>query len=719
MTTPPRSRHPQAEYDDPEDPGFSDDGASQQARREKTHQLLLDLLGRWHWIVLGLILGFLAGAYHLSKAPKLYQARTTLLIKQQTASVMNRDRVEEIDLRSIEAMNTVAARITRPELLEKVATRPEVRALEGLMAPPVVWLPDWLVRWIHPETKTAKPSSIAVPPPPALGGIIGSWTTISIRQGTRLMDILVTHPTPDVARAIADAIAIEYQTELTSARSGSRSSSLQILVEESEAARKRLQTAQNALAIYQRALLTLKELETREAAVAALSRRYLAKHPRMVSANAELANFQQRFLEEFDAARTSSADRDYWDGISAEWSENAGDPTQKLLTARRLLLARGNVLESEITSQTTMFNSILTRIQEADINQQAVESELEISSYARLPGAPISPVARKVLTQFTLGGLAFGVLLALLFIRIDNKIHTVAQLEQVTGLPTLAAIPAIPAKLLAGATREGSKSGDSAACAGWNSTLLFHSSLSSTTFAEMFRVLRASVSLLGDEKKRRITLFTSALPGEGKTFISCNFALAAASQGKSVLLVDLDLRRPAVHKLFGLQRDDHHSGASEVLAGQAAFNDAIITGTGVENLHLMLAGAKAPNPGELLSTGRLRQFFDDAMGRYDLIVLDSAPLFAVPDTRIIASLCHNLCLVARAEFIPKGAIRRVIAMLDADHNPPSGVVFNCFTEKRRLISQNYSYGSYQTNRYGAAYRYGYGSYGASYGSDAK
>lgn len=712
-----RSRRRPDESDDFEDDDLLEADHSRQVGQEKMKQLGLDLLGRWHWIGLGLILGLLGGFYYLSKAPKIYQARSTLLIKQQTSSVMSRDQVEEMDLRSLEGLNTVAERITRPELLQKVAARPEVRALPGLMPGKVEWLPDWALPWFGKVP--GKSGAAQAPPPPAsLAGAISGWTKISVRRGTRLLDVLISHPSPEVAKTLADAICLEYQTELTGSRSSDRSSSLQILVAESESARLRLQTAQNALATYQRALATLKELEIRETAVAELSRRYQPKHPRMIAAQAELASFQGKFLSEFDAARTSTADREYWDKHTAEWQQTGSDEPAKLLTARRLLLARGNVLESEIGSQTSVFNSILTRIQEADINQQAVESEMEISSSAQLPGDPISPVDSKVIAMSSFGGLGLGVLLAMLFIRLDNKIHTVSQVERETGLPVLAAIADIPLKALNAGSRVKKSAPDelSAARKLWSPLLLFREGTSSTTFAEMFRVLRASVSLLGDEKKRRVTLFSSALPGEGKTLVSSNFALAAAHQGKRTLFIDLDLRKPAVHKMFGLKRDSHSKGSSEVLSGQATFEEGIFTDTGEDHLHLMLAGRQAPNPGELLNASTLEDFLAEALSRYDLVVIDSAPLLAVPDTRIIAAMVDNFCLVVRGDFVPKGAVRRVISMLDHDHNLPSGIVFNGFSEKRRLIGQNYSYGNYQTNRYGKAYRYGYGSYG-SYGSN--
>ena len=713
-----RSRRRSADIEDFEDDDMLDDGVSRQAGQEKMKQLLFDLLGRWHWLALGLVLGVLGGLYYLSKAPKIYEARSSLLIKQGTSSVLNsRDRVEEMDLRTLEGMNTMAERIMRPELMQKVASRPEIRALPGLMPEEVVWLPAWAASWFSKKDDTKESASSGPPPPAALAGAIASWTKISVRRGTRLLDVAVSHPSPEVAKTIADAIGIEYQAELTGARSSGRGSSLKILVEESEAARARLQTAQNAMAIYQSALNTLKELEAREAVVAELSRRYLPKHPRMVTANAELANYQKRFLTEFDAARSSAADREYWDSHAAEWEKNVDNDAAKLNAARRLLLARGNVLASEIQSQTSVFNSILTRIQEADINQQAVESEMEISSAAQLPGAPVSPVATKVMALASVGGLAIGTLIALLLTRLDNKFHTVAQLERETGLPALAAIAALTPSAVNPSRKGKADSPANPAQKTWSPLLLFREGASTTTFAEMFRVLRASVSLLGDEKKRRITLFTSALPGEGKTLVSSNFALAAASQGKRTLLIDLDLRKPAVHKIFGLKRDTHPFGSTEILSGQASFEDGIYTDTGSENLHIMLAGKRAPNPGELLNASSLEQFLATATANYDVVVLDSAPLLAVPDTRIIAPLADNFCLVVRAEYVPKGAVRRVISLLDQDETTPCGIVFNGFVEKRRLIGQNYSYGNYQTSRYGKAYRYGYGSYGASYGSN--
>lgn len=689
----------------------------------KTRRLLLELLGRWYWIALGLVLGILASAYHLSKAPKLYSATSTLLIKQQTASVMSRDQVEEIDMRSIEGLNTVAERIRRHDLLERVASRMDVRALPGLMPPAVDWRPAWLADWFdsrNPGDLADKSAQAAPPAPPALAGALGSWMRISIRRGTRLLDISFEHQVPEVAKSLADAVAREYLAEIAGALTEGRSTKSDTLVKQSEEARGKLQAAESALASYNRAIVLHNSLETQENTSSQLARRYLPKHPKMIAAVSELSGLKSRFLDEFGVAILSHADQSYWKTASQEIDSVKDDPEARLRVARQLLLARTGVLSGEISSQMSVFNAMLTRLEESNINREGEESSAEVSSFARVPGDPTSPIPNKILATGGTAGFAAGLIIAFLLIRIDNKFRSVAQTEAETGLPVLAAVSDIDVRHLDQAAREHFRKHEAVEIdplqESWDPRLVFRPGTSSTNFAEMFRILRASISLLGDETKRKITLFSSALPGEGKSMVSSNFALAAAGQGRRTLLIDLDLRKPNVHRVFGLVRSKQGPGVTEWLAGQASFEDVILRNVGAENLHIILSGKRAPNPGELLNVSRLKLLFAEACKHYDLVVVDSAPLLAVPDTRVIAPLVDNFCLVTRANYVPKGAVLRTLELLGTAGSTPSGLVFNGFKETRRMIGQNYSYGSYRLSRYGRAYRYGYGAYGA-YGSD--
>ena len=211
-------------------------------------RIAIDFIGRWYWIALGGILGVLAASYYLSKTPKLYAASSSLLIKQQTASVMmSANQVEEIDLRSIEAMNTVAERIRRTDLIERVASRQDVRELQGLVSPAIDWLPAWLNSKLGRKSPGSEVVDLTPPAAPVLSRIITSWLTVSIRRGTRLIDITIIHRVPEVAKALADAVAREYLAEIATSRNADRSKQIDLLENESKQARSSIQAARDAL----------------------------------------------------------------------------------------------------------------------------------------------------------------------------------------------------------------------------------------------------------------------------------------------------------------------------------------------------------------------------------------------------------------------------------------------------------------------------------------
>jgi tyrosine-protein kinase Etk/Wzc len=673
--------------------------------------LLSELLGRWHWIALMVVLGWAAAWYYLAKAPKLHEATATLLVKQQSSGVLSKDVTTDIDLKSAEALNTVVEQLKRPALLERVGAREDVRALDELVPARTEWLPGWLSTWLG---RTGKPATARpVPDAARLAGMIRWWMEADVRRGTRLIDIAVRHPSPAAARLLANAIARESIAELEENLSSGRNTSIEVLARKSDETRASLQAAQNAHASYLRALDTHQELETKEKEQAELARRYLSKHPKMITVVAQVRSLQERFLKDFEVTARHGADSGYWKQAGIEWDAQDAPPEERIDIARRLLLSRTAVLKSEIESQEKVFNAMLTKMQETDVNQAAGRSEVEISSTALMPDRPVSPVARKVLALCLSAGAALGAALAWLLARIDNKLHTVADVEALDAAPVLGAMSQVPPKLLRQLAADTSNESSTHAKQ-WSSSVIFRESLSSTSFAEMIRVVRASVSLLGPESQRKVTLFTSAIPGEGKSFISANFALAAAAQGKRVLLMDFDLRKPSLHKVFGIRADAEGIGVSGCLSGQGSFADAVIRDI-APHLDLMPSGRRAPNPGELLGNDTLPALIAAAAAAYDVVVIDTAPVLAVPDARLVARHAHNVCLVARADYTARGAVTQAADVLASGDTKVSGIVFNGYREKRRLIAANHSYGYYAYGRRGRARQYG-GTYGA-YGSD--
>lgn len=678
-------------------------------------RLLLDLLGRWYWIALGFLLGGSGSLYYLSKAPKQYAASCTLLVKEQVASVLGKDQSDEINMRSVEAMNTIAERLKRQVLLERVAAREDVRALQNVVPAEVRWLPPVLAEWLGDDKEVAAPVPAAKVAAAALAGSIGSWMSISVRRGTRLLDVTVSHPTPEVAKVLADAICLEYIAEISGAKSSGRTGTIQVLASKSEESRQSLQAAQKAFSAYQRALISHEELQAKEKEVAELNRRYRAKHPELINGLAQVAALQSRFLADFDASVKSGADTAFWKESEAALKEAAESLPVQLENARRMLLSRTAVLRSEIQSQESVFNAMLTRMEQVEINQSDNGSELEISSLAGLPGQPVSPIGSKILMIGLMGGLAFGGAIAFGSIRLDNKFHTVMQLEELLQKPVLAAVSFIKPVKKSKEPKDpdqGKSSVSRLTEKNWDSRIVFRQGQLATTYAEMFRVLRASITLLGPEAKRKVTLFTSAIPGEGKSLVSVNCALAAAGQGRRTLLIDFDLRRPSVHHLFGMSGGAQGPGVTDYLSGRTSFDESVTRNVGGSALDVIFSGDRAPNPGELLNGTFLTSLLEEARTKYEVVVLDTAPLLAVPDTRVLAPYVDNVCLVVRAEYVPKGATERVMRLLAADRTPLSGLVLNGFLERRSRIAFNYSYGYYKYGQSGNAYGAGDEGYGA-------
>ena len=690
-------------------------------------KLFWEILGKWYFPVLGAVLGLLCSTYYLKKTPERFASSATLLVKQNLSGVINSGEVEELDLRSDNVMNTIAAQVTRVDLLEKVAQRPEFAENLDLIRAPASYLPDWLSGFFKLEAAPANEREFAnTENTRRVASMLAQRCEVTVRKRTRLLDVTVTHEDPGAARSLADAVVAEYLKELAEEDKGSADRRSAGLVGQADEARESLQEASSALAVYNRALETHSTLEEEEAMVADLARRYRGKHPKMIAARAKLAAAKEAFLKEFMMAATSAADLEYWEGVKDELGAIRNGGEVKLANARRLLLARTQVLNGETKSRMSVFNSILVALEESKVNQIDDEVIADLHSRASQPGQAVFPSRVRSYFAGGAGGMAVGLGLILLLLRLDNRFRTVSQVEEETGHAVLAAVPVLSGKRLAAAERSARQGkgehedvGEGADYSSrWAPDIVFHPGLQSTLYAESYRVLRAAVTLLGDEKVRRVSLFFSALPGEGKTTTSINFALATASQGRRTLLLDMDLRKPRVHRQFGLRRSELGRGMADVLARQCSPEEVLCRDLGPENLDAIFAGGKARNPGELLKPGAIRELLEWAREHYDHVVIDTAPVLAVPDTRIILPLVDNPCLVVRANIVPKPAVFRALDLVEEGGIKLSGIILNGYRESRRLLGYNYSYGSYRTGKYGyRQYGYGgYGSYGA-YGSD--
>jgi capsular exopolysaccharide synthesis family protein len=202
--------------------------------------------------------------------------------------------------------------------------------------------------------------------------------------------------------------------------------------------------------------------------------------------------------------------------------------------------------------------------------------------------------------------------------------------------------------------------------------------------SEAFRGLRTSVLLSSAERPPRSLLITSSRPNEGKTTVALNLAISLAQLGQRVLLIDGDLRRPSVHKAFGIQDEN---GLVRYLTGGADWR-ACVRATSQPGLDVLVCGPLPPNPAELLSSVRMRALVAEASIEYGMVVSDSPPLLNVADGRILATMVEGMVLVVEGGGTSREMVRRSQAAAQHVGANLIGVVLN------KLDARHDGYGYY-------------------------
>ena len=229
---------------------------------------------------------------------------------------------------------------------------------------------------------------------------------------------------------------------------------------------------------------------------------------------------------------------------------------------------------------------------------------------------------------------------------------------------------------------------------------------------EIFRSMRTNIQFMLKEGEHTI-LFTSSTSGEGKTFCAANLAMSLALLGKEVILCGLDIRKPALGRLFGVS--DRTMGITALLTtGEITKDDVMrqVQPSGInDNLDLLLAGPVPPNPTELLARENFMRTMDNLKESYDYVILDTAPVGLVTDTLQIGRAADLTVFVTRADYTPKSSIGMLNALAKEKKLPNPCVVLNGIDMSKRKYGYYYGYGNYgKYGRYGYG-RYGYGKYG--------
>ncbi|WP_394468307.1 CpsD/CapB family tyrosine-protein kinase [Leuconostoc mesenteroides] len=214
--------------------------------------------------------------------------------------------------------------------------------------------------------------------------------------------------------------------------------------------------------------------------------------------------------------------------------------------------------------------------------------------------------------------------------------------------------------------------------------------------SEQFRTLRTNIEFASVAKGEiKTLLISSALPSEGKSTVTANLAVAYAQQGKNVLLVDADLRRPTVAVTFGLNKNA--SGLTNYLGDSEKEVGSIIHRTAMDNLNVMPSGPIPPNPAELLGSGRMTNLISQLKTHYDMIIFDVPPFLMVTDAQVLMTKMDGVAIVVNGGKTNKGALQRTNEILKIAEAPVLGFVYNDQSRKKKG-SADYGYG----------YGYGYG-----------
>ena len=316
----------------------------------------------------------------------------------------------------------------------------------------------------------------------------------------------------------------------------------------------------------------------------------------------------------------------------------------------------------EFESNRTLYEGLLQKLRTAGVEAGLESLEIDIVDPAVPAAAPtLKPKSTIIITALVVGA-TLGIIIIFILENLDTGIKSISDVESVTQLPSLAIIPRI--------RRIGAEAPANASVAQKNLETI---TSPKSQFSEAIRSLRTSLLLSTMGRPPKYILFTSATPSEGKTTISANSSIVLAQGGTRVLLIDADMRRPAVHPRFGLSG---RVGLSTLLTGGSTFDETAQNIPEVPSLDIIASGPVPPFPAELLGSQAMRDMLIQAATVYDHILIDSPPILSVTDGVILARDADAVVLVVRHGKSSKHIIRRARDLLIRAGAPITGIALN-------------------------------------------
>ncbi|GGH09216.1 GumC family protein [Silvibacterium dinghuense] len=412
----------------------------------------------------------------------------------------------------------------------------------------------------------------------------------------------------------------------------------------------------------------LQSLQTTEASLyaqeAQLATKFGSSYPPLVETREQLAsvrdqirknvgNITAHLKQDLDASRQAESlmHQEYQDAVSQAYALNRKQADYAVLAA-------------EGAASRDLYDTLQYKIQQASVNAGLDSINTMIVDRARLQRFPVEPKKALILASGLILGCVAGIGAALLRESMGGEIQSISQVESNVGLANLATVPHMDWE---------NKAADGTATKMGHGVRLITLREPRSRAAESYRTLRNSVLLSSIDMPPRLMLVTSSLPGEGKSSTSANYAVVLAQNGAKVLIIDADLRRPTLHKIFGVSNT---IGISDLLIDRGTSKDIAQPIEELPNLHFLPAGKSVAFPSETLASSKLRMQLEEWKKEYDIVLLDSAPLLTVSDSLPLATWADTTVLVARAGVTPLKALARTKAILLRAHARISGVLLN-------------------------------------------
>lgn len=405
-----------------------------------------------------------------------------------------------------------------------------------------------------------------------------------------------------------------------------------------------------------------------------LSLRYGDKHPKLVSAKAELTAIQENLKEQVNKLVTGIAK----ELSAAQENENRLKQTLESEKAKFQIITNKEQgylkLTREVESNRNLYDAFLQRFKEMNITTNLNTQNAQVIDAAEIPLSPVKPKKSLLVILAFIASFGFAVVLTFVLDALNDSFRSAVEIESKLRLRLLGLVPLIKVKQ--------------------KKVLPLYAFFETEykIFSEAIRTLRTGFVLSNLDTSSKVVLITSSVPGEGKTTTAVNISFAMAQMEKT-LLIEADMRRPSFTKIFSLA--PYQNGLSDVISGSEKLTDSIIHDE-KSGLDILSAGIIPPNPLELLSSDKFQVLLEQLKTQYDRIIIDSPPTLAVSDALLLSNCVDSVIYVVRSESTKQGVAKQGIDRLLEVQAKIDGVVLNRVHIKKANRSTQYAgyYDSY-------------------------